>query len=245
MAEPLSEDAERRIIEDEGMSVDSLWKNRPTRTEDVKVARITETTESEKRKTEERKSGAQKYIRWMTIYDARHGSQRSIEIEVDEGSVANFLTRGMALDYGCEVQSLKSEPFQGQTINTDFQCWEYVELTLVGKEHKPVVAKFYVLPSNKPPNDPRITKPLVGRHLKQEAKHLLLTKNPDEPVRPIKMGQESAYMKEQSKQEAAKVQKYQANAARSRDAAWKKQDGEDQNQPNRGSSSGTQNEQGK
>lgn len=52
-------------------------------------------------------------------------------------------------------------------------------------------------------------------------------------------------MKEQSKQQAANVQTYQANASRRRDVARRDNDGRDQNQQSRGSPSGTQNEQGK
>lgn len=129
--------------------------------------------ESEEKKAEERKAGAEKYIRWMTIYDSRFGARRSMEIEVDEGANANFLTRGMAADRGFEVQSLGSKTFRGETINGDVVCGEFVELTLVGKEHQTIAAIFYVLPPNDPPNDPRITKPLVGRHLLHESGQLL------------------------------------------------------------------------
>jgi len=52
-------------------------------------------------------------------------------------------------------------------------------------------------------------------------------------------------MKEQSKQQAANVQTYQANSSQGRDAARTHRGGKDQNQQNKGSSSGTQNEQGK
>lgn len=114
-----------------------------------------------------------------------------MEIEVDEGANANFLTRGMAADRGFEVQSLGSEYFRGETINGDVVCGEYVELTLVGREHQDIAAIFFVLPPNDPPNDPRITKPLVGRHLLQESGHLLLTEDPRDPVWSTKMGKES------------------------------------------------------
>lgn len=110
-----------------------------------------------------------------------------MEVEVDEGSVVNLITKGMANDRGFKIQSLGSEPFRGETVNTDLVCEEYVELTLVGKEGQSIVAEFFVLPANEPPNDPRITKPLVGRRLAQEP-GVLLTDDPRCPIWSTKMG---------------------------------------------------------
>jgi len=147
--------------------------------------------ESEEKKAEERKAGTNKYIRWMTVLDDRCAVRRSVEVEVDEGTNANFLTRGMATDRGFQVRSLGSNPFQGETVNADIICEEFVELTLVGKEHQQIKAIFYVLQPNDPPNDPRITKPLVGRRLLQESGDLLLTEDPKEPIWSTKMGKET------------------------------------------------------
>lgn len=115
-----------------------------------------------------------------------------MEIEVDEGANANFLTKGMAADRRFRVQSL-AEAFKGETINGDVICHEYAQVTLWSQnpEVKPVEAKFYILPANEPPNDPRIDKPIVGRHLLRDAEHLLLTENPRDPVWSTKMGKES------------------------------------------------------
>lgn len=111
-----------------------------------------------------------------------------MEVEVDEGSVVNLITKGMANDRGFKIQSLGSEPFRGETVNTDLVCEEYVELTLVGKEGQSIVAEFFVLPANEPPNDPRITKPLVGRRFAQEPGGVLLTDDPRCPIWSTKMG---------------------------------------------------------
>lgn len=133
------------------------------------------------------------YIRWVILYDSVAASRRYMEIEVDEGANANFLTRGMATDRRLQVQSLE-KPFEGQTINGDVVCYEYAKVTLFGgnhEEHCHVEADFYILPANDPPNDPRIDKPIVGRHLLREAERLLLTEDPRDPVWTTKMGKES------------------------------------------------------
>lgn len=127
----------------------------------------------------------------MTIREAYFGTRRSIEVEVDEGSTANFVTRGMAADWGYEVRSLGSESFLGDTINGNVICGEYIELTLVDEGHQNIVAIFNVLPHNDPPNAPRITKPLIGRQLLQESGHLLLAEDPRDPVWSTKMGKET------------------------------------------------------
>lgn len=105
-----------------------------------------------------------------------------MEVEVDEGSVANLITRGMADDYSFEVRSHESEPFRGETVNGDVVCEQYVELALVGKDGQSIVAEFHVLPANEPPTHPRITKPLVGRHLAQEPGGVLLSEDPKKPI---------------------------------------------------------------
>lgn len=132
----------------------------------------------------------------MTIYDNRAGARRFLEVEVDEGANANFLTRGMASDRGFKVQSLDaSKSLRGETVNGDVVCEQFVELTLVGENHERVTATFYILPPHDPPNDPRITKPLVGRHLLQECGHLLLAEDPRDPIWSTKMGKESVSLR--------------------------------------------------
>lgn len=134
------------------------------------------------------------YIRWVAIFDNRAASRRYMEVEIDEGANANFLTHGMAADRGFQVQSLGSRPFQGETINNDLVCSEYTIVTLYGgnkDQHDPIKAKFYILPADDPPNDPRIEKPIVGRHLVHEARHLLLTKDPRNIFRPTKTEKDS------------------------------------------------------
>lgn len=129
----------------------------------------------------------------MTIYDSNCAARRFVEIEVDEGANANFLTQGMAADRRLQVRSLE-KPFEGQTINGDVVCDEYAEVTLFGgngDECQHNVATFYILRADAPPNDPRIDKPIVGRRLLQEAGHLLLTEDPRDPVWSTKMGKES------------------------------------------------------
>lgn len=111
-----------------------------------------------------------------------------MEVEVDEGSVVNLITKGIADDRGFKIQSLGSEPFRGETVNGEVVCEEYVELTLVGKEGQSIAVVFHVIPANEPPNNPRITKPLVGRGLVTEPGGVLLSDDPKCPIWSTKMG---------------------------------------------------------
>lgn len=101
----------------------------------------------------------------------------------------------MAADRGFKVQSDASKSFRGETVNGDVVCEQFVELTLVGKEHEHVTERFYILPPHDPPNDPRISKPLVGRHLLQKCEHLLLADDPRDPIWSTKMGKESVSLR--------------------------------------------------
>lgn len=131
---------------------------------------------------------------WMKIIDPRYGAQRFVEVKVDEGSNVNFLTREMARDRGLELQSLGSEPLQCNTPNGLVVCEKCVKLTLLGEDgedQQHVETTFYVLPSNLPSSDLRITTPLIGRHFLQEFGHLLLDEDPHNPVSSTEKGEKN------------------------------------------------------
>lgn len=82
------------------------------------------------------------------------------------------------------------EAFQGETMNSDLVCHDYVDMTLFGEGQQSSTAEFWVVPGHDPPNDRRIIKPVVGRDLVQQFRHLLLSDDPKNPVKLTKMGKE-------------------------------------------------------
>ncbi|KAK7712572.1 hypothetical protein SLS64_004956 [Diaporthe eres] len=216
MPKPLSEDRERKIIEEGGLSqedytstIDELEQarldmgvfrdiammanNKRTTIQQDKAIKIKQRIELERKKAE--KTAVMKtYIRWAMIYDNGAACRRFIEFEVDEAANANFLTHGMAQDRHLQIQSLGSHPFQGETINGDVVCYEYAKVSFYGgnaNEPRHIEADFYILPAENPPNDPQIEKPIVGRHLLQDAGDLLLIENPKNLTGTTKMSRDT------------------------------------------------------
>lgn len=142
------------------------------------------------KKKEEKEAGADKWIRWIYVVDAIHAVHRAVEIEVDPGSNANFVTMGMAQDLRLQVQSL-SPSSRGDSMNGDIVCHEYAEVYWLGKESQANTITFYILPADDPPNHPRIIKPVVGDPFWQDFKHLLLEEDPRNPAWSTKMGKET------------------------------------------------------
>lgn len=75
-------------------------------------------------------------------------------------------------------------------MNSDLVCHEHVDMTLFDEGQQSSTVTFWVVPNHDPPNDPRIIKPVVGRHFVHQFEHLLLKENPQNPVKPTKMGKE-------------------------------------------------------